>query len=309
MGFINHPQRVWARRALFQVHLWAGMAISLYVFVISVSGSAVVFRIELNRALAPVKHVAVAPPRLSESELRERIQATRKGWRVVSVSPSWWADRPTDVIVQRGRFQLYELFDPYTGASLGDAIPREHPIVHWFVELHDNLLGGRTGRWWNGIGSVVVAVLSVTGAVIWWPGSASWRRSLWLRRKVGWKRFTWDLHSATGFWMWLLVALWAVSGVYLAFPGRFNDLVDYFEPIDTARNPRIGDTILFWLPRLHFGRFAGTGIKALWVLLGLTPAVLVVTGAVMWWNRVLSKYLVRLPAEEPQGASANLAIE
>ena len=43
------PQRVWARRALFQVHLWAGVALSLYVLLISVTGSVLVYRNELFR--------------------------------------------------------------------------------------------------------------------------------------------------------------------------------------------------------------------------------------------------------------------
>src|SRR5712691_2325964 len=44
MGFIDRPQRVWFRRALFQVHLWAGVAIGLYVIAISLSGSILVFQ-------------------------------------------------------------------------------------------------------------------------------------------------------------------------------------------------------------------------------------------------------------------------
>ena len=35
------------RRALFQVHLWAGIGVGLYVLVIGVSGSVLMFREEL----------------------------------------------------------------------------------------------------------------------------------------------------------------------------------------------------------------------------------------------------------------------
>jgi hypothetical protein len=49
-----------------------------------------------------------------------------------------------------------------------------------------------------------------------------------------------------------------------------------------------GDQVIRWVYYLHFGNFAGNKTKALWVVLGLLPSVLFVTGTIMWWNRVLS---------------------
>jgi uncharacterized iron-regulated membrane protein len=40
---------------------------------------------------------------------------------------------------------------------------------------------------------------------------------------------------------------------------------------------------------LHFGRVGGLTTQFLWVLLGLSPTVLAITGYLMWWNRVVSK--------------------
>jgi uncharacterized iron-regulated membrane protein len=51
--FAKHPHSLWLRRALFQIHLWLGIGIGLYVLIISVSGSLIVFRRELDRALCP----------------------------------------------------------------------------------------------------------------------------------------------------------------------------------------------------------------------------------------------------------------
>ena len=50
--WLRQPQRVWLRRAAFQVHLWIGLAIGLYVVVLSVTGSVLVYRNELDRYLA-----------------------------------------------------------------------------------------------------------------------------------------------------------------------------------------------------------------------------------------------------------------
>lgn len=45
--------------------------------------------------------------------------------------------------------------------------------------------------------------------------------------------------------------------------------------------------ILYWVARVHFGRFGGTFTKVSWFAIGLLPPVLFVTGAIMWWNRVV----------------------
>ena len=45
--WLNHPEKVWLRNALFQVHLWVGAVAATYVFVISLSGSVIVYRDEL----------------------------------------------------------------------------------------------------------------------------------------------------------------------------------------------------------------------------------------------------------------------
>jgi uncharacterized iron-regulated membrane protein len=88
--------------------------------------------------------------------------------------------------------------------------------------------------------------------------------------------------------------MWALSGIYLSIPNVFNSAVDYFEPVTVgSRNLRFGDQVLFWLAQLHFGRFAGIGTKMIWTVIGLTPAVLFVTGSVMWWKRVVRPWRIK----------------
>jgi uncharacterized iron-regulated membrane protein len=164
-------------------------------------------------------------------------------------------------------------------------------VIDWLVSLHDDLLGGMNGRIVNGVGAILLALLCVTGAIIWWQGSRKWRRGLTVQWNAGWQRINWDLHSALGFWAFIAVLLWAVSGIYLVFPHPFGALVDFLEPLDpNSLMPRRGDIALEWLAKLHFGRFAGIKTKWTWAILGAIPPVLFITGAVMWWNRVLKPF-------------------
>jgi uncharacterized iron-regulated membrane protein len=297
MGFYRQPQPVWIRRAMFQIHLWTGIGIGLYIVVICLTGSVLVFRRELMRTYSNrpqvSAHAADAKP-LTEDQLRAIALRAFPGFSVEKVWPSRRGNTPVDIWMNRGHGSTerkQHLFDPYTGADLGETRPRAIRLIDWTVSLHDDLLGGTTGRTVNGVGAILLTLLCLTGVVIWWQGSGKWRRGLTVQWRAGWQRINWDLHSAIGFWAFIAVFVWAVSGIYLVFPHPFSAVVDFLEPLDLqSAVPRRGDFALEWLARLHFGRFAGAKTRWTWAILGVVPPVLFITGAVMWWNRVLKPF-------------------
>ena len=297
----RRPQGVWARRALFQIHLWSGLATGLYLLVISVSGSFLVFRTELHKMFnRPPIVVEVKGERLTDDQLKEAALRAFPNSKVTNVWETRRPDQPVEIWLTResGR-AVHHVFDPYTGNDLGPPDPAMVRFIVWSVSLHDDLLFRETGRKVNGAGAIVLTLLCVTGLIIWWPGIVNWRRSLTVDLKSNWKLFNWQLHSAAGFWSFLLVLMWALSGIYLAFPNPFQEIVEYLQPIENYANTdvRFGDEVLRWLSRLHFGRFGGWPIKALWTVLGLIPLILFITAAVMWWNRVLRPALQRSERE------------
>ncbi|MBV9745263.1 MAG: PepSY domain-containing protein, partial [Acidobacteriia bacterium] len=54
-----------------------------------------------------------------------------------------------------------------------------------------------------------------------------------------WRRINYDLHSAVGFWTLIAVSLWAISGMYFAWPRQAFQLVDALSPIVSARPPAV----------------------------------------------------------------------
>lgn len=241
-SWIRRPQQVRFRRAVFQVHLWSGVVLGLYVFFISLTGSVLVYRNEL--------YVMATPEEVTEN--------VAIGLRMVTT----------------------------------------------LIELHADLLAGSTGRRVNGIGAVAVLLSAVTGLIIWWPGIQRWRRSLVIRRGVGWKRLTWDMHSAMGIWSVAFIIVFAVSGIYLSFPEIFHVFTDWlYADAPLGTRPRLLDNALAGLAYSHFGRINGIGLpcsgpglcdqatKAVWATFGLAPAAMFVTGAIMWWNRVVRRWL------------------
>lgn len=288
----RQPQTLWLRRALFQIHLWSGLVLGLYIVMLSLTGSALVYRNELDRYFAtPRPAYDPKAPRLSADELRRAAERAYPGWSITRVGDRITRRNPTiEVWAERDGVKKERLFNPYTGAELGASITQGEYFVLWLARLHDDLLFDREGRFWNGVGSGITTVLCLTGLIVWWPGSARWKRSLQIKWTSGWRRFNWDLHSAIGFWLFLFLLMWGVSGFYLGIPEPFSNLVDSMSDPDDYLGERPGDIVLLWLTRLHFGRWRNAPVlKAVWAVIGLVPALMFVTGAVMWWNRVLRR--------------------
>lgn len=327
---LRRPQSLWLRKALFQIHLWTGIGVGLYVVAISISGSAIVFRNEIykNASSGPTL-VPISGPRLSRDALKKVVHQQNPGY---SISYIWESKRPneaTEVWIEKDGAKpghtVGRLVDPFTGKDLGPSRPWIIGAIAWMSDLHTNLLGGDKGREINGILAIFVTILGITGLMIWWPGIGRVKRSLKIDFRANWKRFNWDLHSVVGFWMFAFVFIWGVTGIFLVFPKPFQIVVNHFSTLKVytlesyveqpavqapaavqiirvadgdqpqpqrrrRRPPRgsNGDVFLRWFYYLHFGNFGDWPVKALWVALGLAPPFLFVTGALMWWNRVLS---------------------
>jgi uncharacterized iron-regulated membrane protein len=299
--WVRRPQELLLRKVLFQIHLWTGIGVGLYVLLISVSGSVLVYRNELYRTFSPTPMIVTGSgTSMALEELKSVARRAYPSYEVTQVRTGETANHAVEITLIEGKQMKRRLFHPFTGEDLGDPLPLGFRLTAWLLDLHDNLLFGATGRRVNGIGALFLILLGVTGAIIWWPGSRKWRRSLTVEWRSNWKRLNWSLHSALGFWFFVFILMWGITGAYLSFPQGFAAVVDYVEPLDES-NPgdRVGDTIQYWLAYLHFGRLGGRGIpgcgrglcdsmtKGIWAVFGLVPPVMFVTGVLMWWNRVL----------------------
>ena len=287
--WLRQPQTLWLRRTVFQVHLWSGLGVGLYIVMISVTGSILIYRSELRQTFNPQPRVVVVSgARMSSEALTAAAQQAHPESTVSVVVEPEELNHAVTISVDREGTRQQVFFDPYTGKDLGNALPVGWRLTTWLLDLHDNLLTGRTGRAVNGVGALLMTLLSVTGAFIWWPGLHSWRRSLTIDWRTNWKRLNWNLHSAIGFWTLVFVFMWGITGIYLCFPQPFMAVVDYLEPFDeTNFDTRLGDTVLYWFAYLHFGRFGGWPSKILWMIVGVAPPIMFVTGTLMWWNRLL----------------------
>ena len=294
----RQPQTLRLRKAIFQIHLWTGIALATYVIAICLSGSVLVYRNELYGVFAPKPVFVERGQRLlSPDQLEAAVKRSFAGYQVTQV---WRGESPNQAVeleLTRGDMTRRRLFDPYTGENLGSSVPVGFRFTAWLLDFHDNLLGGDTGRRTNGVVAAMVIVSAASGLIVWWPGVQRWRRSAAIDFRANWRQFNWSLHSALGMWFVGFVLMWGVTGLYLSYPKPFNVAVEYLFPLNES-NPveSIGDRVLYWLGYAHFGRFGGRipgcgrgtcneVFKAVWAVFGLVPVVMAVTGVAMWCYR------------------------
>jgi hypothetical protein len=151
--------------------------------------------------------------------------------------------------MERDAEKKQHLFDPFNGADLGETRPRGIRVTDWLVSLHDDLLGGSTGRIVNGVGAILLTLLCVTGAVIWWQGKSKWKRGLGVQWRRGWQRINWDLHGDRFLGLVAVAKFWA-SAASISSSTSFGMIVDFSEPLDPVGDCAAARRVaLEWLMR------------------------------------------------------------
>ena len=194
--------------------------------------------------------------------------------------------------MQRGNKRISRLFNPYTGADLGDPLSPMESVVDWLVDFHANLLSGTTGRlWkWNWFDCCNADFANRTRVVV----AGSEELAAQHRHQLESKVSTIQLDRAQCDRVLVLAYCCADVGALAVSTSDFPSVVF----------GALGDSqFMTWLVRLHFGRFGRLRkvswfywpLSTLWVVLGLIPVVIAITGFLMWWNRVLRKKMVLQP--------------
>jgi uncharacterized iron-regulated membrane protein len=213
------------RRILFRVHRWLGLIAGVYILIVSVTGAALVFRIDLQRASHPQLFTASDGPLADPVAIMESVARAYPDHRLSGVDAPT-TTRPTYLayVTAPGAFKTV-LIDPASARVLGE-LP-ERTAVRTLQDLHFDLLSGRTGRIVNGIGAIAIIVLAISGVAEWWR-----RRQDWARLR-SWR----ELHRAVGIFSVVLIMLWAITGAYFAFPSPFRAVIGAVSRLTPTRTP------------------------------------------------------------------------
>lgn len=215
------------RRTLYLAHLYLGLSVGLLVVLVGLTGSAVVYRPEIERLLNP-EWFRVQPngeTRPLDDLIANAVATYPYGKPTfVSIQPPLAPDEPA-MVVMKNRFGagsgpwVRAHLDPYSGAAIASFIPEE-TFSGFLFQLHTSLLVGEHswGEQLVGAFGILLFFFCLTGVILWWPGLGRLRHGFKVRAARGAVILNYDLHRVIGIIFIIPLLLVALTGIVLVFP-------------------------------------------------------------------------------------------
>lgn len=252
-----------ARAFWVWLHRWAGLAMAGFLILVGLTGSLLAFWPELNHWLTPELYPGPqAGVELDAATLARRAEAIVPQARVSTIHLAYHGTAMIGLEAREGAptldFEFLHL-DPIDGHERGrvtwhDLPRRKSDIMPFIYGLHMYLAMKGVGDWILGAVALVWTIDCFVGFYLTLPepsvrarkGFLSRWKSAWLVKTSGsFYRVNFDLHRASGLWLWAMLFVFAWSGVFFLMPsvysGVMQSLFSYTGP--EARAPsKAGDT-------------------------------------------------------------------
>lgn len=348
-------------RVLWRLHSVLGLVVGIPLLVIAITGSILVFKPELEQLLQPELFVSEPTPegRLPFDALHKKVIEAVPGY----VFLGWeFYDEPTRsdkiTVVPNGSSGGLDVYlNPYTGEVKGVPTEEAGRPLGWLRKLHYTFLADHAGIFVVGILGVLMALLALTGFLIY---RKFWTNLFKMRWRSSLRMLSGNLHKRVGVLSSPIFLILAISGAFWNIPHGWRVLTSDHEPpslvgwelgegvsLDAliaqsaqelegfrptfirlpnnegrplvffgeieGQSPlrdRYGSIMLFhpksgeflraapimeasiWdqldnaFFTLHFGTFGGLFTRIIYMVVGLAPGVLAVTGGIVWWQRL-----------------------
>ncbi|WP_018266360.1 PepSY-associated TM helix domain-containing protein [Methylosinus sp. LW4] len=246
------------RNILVFLHRWIGLSMAGFLVVVGLTGSLLAFDKELERVFAAKLYAAPRPgvPPLDLATLMERAPAipnarvagaTWNGVDQAGINYQPEIDPATKKPYELGFNQFF--VDPWTGAELGrrtrgDISEGMINFMPFVLKLHDALLVRGAGTLILGIVAVFWTLDCFNGFYLTLPVSLTgfWRKwkAAWLiKRGAGAYRLNFDLHRASGLWLWPILLVFAWSSVMFnlrpVYDWTMSKLMEHHSMLDDLR--------------------------------------------------------------------------
>jgi uncharacterized iron-regulated membrane protein len=227
------------RRWFLLAHRWLTLSAGVFILLLSLSGAALSFEDEVDRALNPgLWSVTPGAAAVSLDTLVAHAQAAAPGKVVTGVMPSPEPD-VASLLTTRDGLQIF--LNPHTGAVLGTrtAAARAREPLSVVGRLHRSLLLGRPGNVIVGLTTIVSLVLLLSGAVLWW------RDKIWrVRLSASWKLAVFDLHHLLGVAAVVVLVAQTGTGVAMGYRivGRVISRLDRGASSSSPREAQVSAT-------------------------------------------------------------------
>ena len=187
------------KKRLWIIHSWLGLIAGLGLLIIGVTGTALVFRDQLDGIFAAerMRVVPTAEGRLPWDQLLTSAEKAWPDYVIAGFGPRREADLADLVYVkERGseEFRATTL-NPYTGEAMGNPIHGRETLTGFLLELHYTWFADHIGMLVTGILAVMLCLLGATGV---WLYRDFWKSFFTLRWGKSARIILSDTHKMVG---------------------------------------------------------------------------------------------------------------
>ncbi|MCF2487621.1 PepSY domain-containing protein [Dyadobacter sp. CY347] len=215
-------------RSLFKLHSWLGLVTGIFLILLGLSGSILVFKTELDQfANRNLLHVSPTGPHVPKDALMHCYETITN--RYPNLDGIAWLNPeagPGDaydfrIYFNDARLMTYDLalisFNPYTNAILreGPASQFMPSFIEWLFQFHFSFQLGIPGAALTAIFGITMLLSVLTGAIV-------YRKMIWrvlsfqisINRK-NWRTISSDLHRIVGVWSLVFNAIIFFTGFWM----------------------------------------------------------------------------------------------
>jgi uncharacterized iron-regulated membrane protein len=245
----SHLSRLKTRRKLWlEVHLWLGLILGFFISVFGITGSILVFYVEIEELLHPALLTVSVPTDKADYQPLPLIyqSGTAAMPKEASLSFSDYPRNETAAFklsftlpLSNGETQDWQVYvNPYTAEVTGKRLMSSsnalfpHTFIGFVFELHYALLlGENPGYWIVAIMSALLIISVLTGMIVWWPLTGKWLQAFMIKRKASSERLNFDLHKTAGIYSTLVLIPVLFSGIYMDTPEYVIPVLELFSPV------------------------------------------------------------------------------
>ena len=212
------------RPAWRSLHLVFGLALGGFFALLGITGSLLVFYVEIDRWQHPIPVHGELPGVPLEAFVVRLVHTFPER------ADAWRIDFPAepDAPITARYYKPLERADRDFAPLLVTLDPKTTEVVRqrfwgedwltWTYDLHYTLLADKPGRWAVGALGLALLLSLGSGLVLAWPTRRRWRQALRLLPRPGTARATYDLHVTVGSYGALLLLVVSCTGTVLAWP-------------------------------------------------------------------------------------------
>ncbi len=232
----RHWYKVWR-----DIHLYLGLTIGAVFVLAGLTGSLLVFYVELDEVLNPELHI-------TEQQTKQPLQSYEAIYQALKQahperSGAWRLEIPrnSQAMLMARYYKVKEKehvhfaplmawVNPYTAEVVSSRFWGDY-VMTWIYDLHYELLLDKTGKIIMGIIGIFLLVSVVIGVYLWWPKSGKFKTALTFKANASKERFHYDLHNVSGIYGLIFLGLLLISGAILELPDYFNPLLNKLSPL------------------------------------------------------------------------------